>query len=66
VRYELGSHIPQDDVLHIHRCENIKSYTQHMFSNCIPQEMNKRGDKAVTQLLKAPYQLEPPNISKKA
>jgi hypothetical protein len=26
VRYELGFHIPEDDILHSHRRENFKSY----------------------------------------
>jgi hypothetical protein len=26
VRYELGFHIPEDDILHSHRRENLKSY----------------------------------------
>jgi hypothetical protein len=26
VRYELGFYIPQDDILHSHRLENLKSY----------------------------------------
>jgi hypothetical protein len=28
VRYELGSHIPEDDILHIHRRGNLRSYTK--------------------------------------
>jgi hypothetical protein len=27
VRYELGFYIPEDDTLHTHRRENLKSYT---------------------------------------
>jgi hypothetical protein len=26
VRYELGFYIPEDEILHSHRCENLKSY----------------------------------------
>jgi hypothetical protein len=26
VKYELGSYIPEDDILHSHRHENLKSY----------------------------------------
>jgi hypothetical protein len=26
VRYELGLYTPEDDILHSHRCENLKSY----------------------------------------
>jgi hypothetical protein len=26
VRYELGSYIPEDGILHSQRCENFKSY----------------------------------------
>jgi hypothetical protein len=26
VRYELGFHIPEDDILHSHRRENVRSY----------------------------------------
>jgi hypothetical protein len=26
VRYELGFYIPEDDILHSHRCENLSSY----------------------------------------
>jgi hypothetical protein len=26
VRYELGFYIPEDDILHGHRCDNLKSY----------------------------------------
>jgi hypothetical protein len=28
VRYELGCYIPEDDTLHSHRRENLKSYTE--------------------------------------
>jgi hypothetical protein len=27
VKYELGFYIPEDGILHIHRHENLKSYT---------------------------------------
>jgi hypothetical protein len=27
VRYELGFYIPEDDILHCHRRENLKPYT---------------------------------------
>jgi hypothetical protein len=27
LKYELGFYIPQDDILHSHRRENLKSYT---------------------------------------
>jgi hypothetical protein len=27
VRYELGFYIPEDDILHIYHCEDLKSYT---------------------------------------
>jgi hypothetical protein len=27
VKYELGFYIPEDDILHCHRRENLKSYT---------------------------------------
>jgi hypothetical protein len=27
VKYELGLYIPEDDILHIHRREHLKSYT---------------------------------------
>jgi hypothetical protein len=26
VKYELGVYVPEDDILHSHRCENLKSY----------------------------------------
>jgi hypothetical protein len=26
VKYELGFYIPEDEFLHSHRCENLKSY----------------------------------------
>jgi hypothetical protein len=26
VKYELSFYIPEDDILHSHRCENLKSY----------------------------------------
>jgi hypothetical protein len=26
VKYELGSYIPEDGILHSHRCENLRSY----------------------------------------
>jgi hypothetical protein len=26
VKYELGCYIPEDDILHSHCCENLKSY----------------------------------------
>jgi hypothetical protein len=31
VRYELGSYIPEDDFLHSHRRENLKSYNYKHF-----------------------------------
>jgi hypothetical protein len=27
VKYELDFYIPEDGILHSHRCENLKSYT---------------------------------------
>jgi hypothetical protein len=30
VRYELGSYIPEDDILHSHRRENLESYIFNM------------------------------------
>jgi hypothetical protein len=29
-KYELGFYIPQDDILHSHRRENLKSYYFHL------------------------------------
>jgi hypothetical protein len=35
VRYELGFYIPEDDLLHSHRRENLKSYILlFMFKPC--------------------------------
>jgi hypothetical protein len=31
MRYELGSYIPEDGILHSHRRENIKSYIRYPF-----------------------------------
>jgi hypothetical protein len=31
VKYELGFYIPEDDILHSHRRENIKSYNLYGF-----------------------------------
>jgi hypothetical protein len=31
VRYELGFYIPEDGILHIHRRENLKSYTVKLY-----------------------------------
>jgi hypothetical protein len=31
LRYELGFYIPEDAILHSHRCENLKSYE---FKHC--------------------------------
>jgi hypothetical protein len=31
VRYELGFYIPEDDILHSHRRENLKSYIRLWF-----------------------------------
>jgi hypothetical protein len=28
VKYELGSYIPEDDILHSHRRENLESYIE--------------------------------------
>jgi hypothetical protein len=33
VRYELGSYIPEDDILHIRRSDNLKSYIVMNTSN---------------------------------
>jgi hypothetical protein len=30
VKYELGFYIPEDDILHSHRRENLKSYTSKL------------------------------------
>jgi hypothetical protein len=30
VRYELGFYIPEDDILHSHCRENLKSYISHV------------------------------------
>jgi hypothetical protein len=32
VRYKLGLYIPEDDILHSHRRENLKSYSLQLFS----------------------------------
>jgi hypothetical protein len=32
VRYELGFNIPEDDILHDHGCENLKSYPCNVFT----------------------------------
>jgi hypothetical protein len=32
VKYELGIYIPEDDILHSHRSENLKSY---MLGSCL-------------------------------
>jgi hypothetical protein len=29
VRYELGFYIPEDDILHSYRCEDLKSYKDY-------------------------------------
>jgi hypothetical protein len=29
VRYEVGVYITEDDILHSHRCENLKSYIEY-------------------------------------
>jgi hypothetical protein len=38
VRYELGFYIPEDDILHTHRRENLKSYLEltgwSMYQRC--------------------------------
>jgi hypothetical protein len=33
VRYELGVYIPEDDILHSQRRENVKSYTPSLWSS---------------------------------
>jgi hypothetical protein len=37
VKYELGFYIPEDDILHSHRRENLKSY---ITSTSLPPESN--------------------------
>jgi hypothetical protein len=37
VRYELGFYIPEDDILHSHRSEHLKSYTAYAVSKTVPQ-----------------------------
>jgi hypothetical protein len=32
VKYEIGFQNPEDDILHSHRCENLKSYTPTFYS----------------------------------
>jgi hypothetical protein len=34
VRYELGFYIPEADILHSHRSENLKSYVLNLSSPC--------------------------------
>jgi hypothetical protein len=34
VRYELGFYIPEDDILHSHRRENLKSYNGKFCWHC--------------------------------
>jgi hypothetical protein len=36
VKYELGFYIPEDDILHSHRRENLISYQIHVHSTCAP------------------------------
>jgi hypothetical protein len=33
VKYKLGFYIPEDDILHSHRRENLKSYTAHFLTS---------------------------------
>jgi hypothetical protein len=35
VKQELGSYIPEDGILRSHRRENIRSYEEIQFSNCL-------------------------------
>jgi hypothetical protein len=35
VKYKLDLYLPEDDILHSHRCENLKSYID---SSCFPVE----------------------------
>jgi hypothetical protein len=30
VKYEIGFYMPEDDILHSYRCENLKSYMLHI------------------------------------
>jgi hypothetical protein len=40
VKYELGFYIPEDDILHSHRRENLKSYAHTLpFSQCACKQL---------------------------
>jgi hypothetical protein len=41
VRYELGPYIPEDDILHSHRDENLKSYSVYQVG--MPFQQNVIG-----------------------
>jgi hypothetical protein len=36
VKYELGSYIPEDGILHSHRRENLKSYIEYTLIRLLP------------------------------
>jgi hypothetical protein len=40
VKYELGFYIPEDDILHSHRRESLKSYMNHIVTaNVVPSSL---------------------------
>jgi hypothetical protein len=41
VKYELGFYIPEDDILHSHRRENLKSYNRGVFCCFCPKQMKE-------------------------
>jgi hypothetical protein len=65
VRYELGFYIPEDDILHSHRRENLKSYIMTVLFNakygkeCTHAELSANGRGPVP-----PCHLHPPHCNR--
>jgi hypothetical protein len=59
VRYELGFYIPEDDNLHSHRRENLKSYTAKTETDRLgwPRDYNEITFDSVVKRILGPHSL---------
>jgi hypothetical protein len=59
VRYELGFYIPEDDILHSHRGENLKSYTFAAYVESLRASRSRCHVDTLVHVAAATAQLKP-------
>jgi hypothetical protein len=48
VKYEVGFYIPEDDILHSHRRENLKPYIALLFSTYVTSKPHRNRTKLIS------------------